>query len=87
MLPQPATPSILQRSSDQAVDSALYPHVIAFFGATPAWSKVLLVLLFDVFRCNTWVQPLHIAVPEAAKSKLHGWLPAMVRPLIVPDTR
>ena len=37
----PATPSIIQRSSDRAIDSALYPHVIAFFGASPAWSKPL----------------------------------------------
>jgi hypothetical protein len=38
-----------------------YPHVIAFFGSSPAWSK-----------------PLHIAIAEAQRAKLNGWVPCLV---------
>lgn len=58
---QPATPSVLMKSSDRVIDNALYPHVIAFFGSSPAWSK-----------------PLHIAIAEAQKSRLSGWVSAPV---------
>ena len=43
------------------IDNALYPHVIAFFGSSPAWSK-----------------PLHIAISEAQKAKLSGWVPCLL---------
>jgi cytidyltransferase-like protein len=65
---QPATPNVLMKCSDQVVDNALYPHVIAFFGASPAWSKPLHLAVAEAqkARLSGWAPCLVPDSPEHA---------------------